>query len=245
MEDLEIIEQKIAQLKKIFQYDDRQNEMKLIEEQMEAPDFWDDPKKAAQVQKRRRFCNQILEDFARMQQDVDDTREFAPLAEAGDMEIQKEIQTKIEKLKIKLDEMEFKRILGGEMDAASAIIEINSGAGGTESQDWVAILLRMYMRWAEYHKFQCEIVNELPGEGAGYKNVAITIEGEYATDISKVKLAFTDWFASHPLIPMPVVILPLHRSWCCRKSMMKLKLKSTKPTCVPIHSVLLVPAVNT
>lgn len=180
MQDILEIEQQITQLKRIFQYDDRVKELEEIEKQMSAANFWDDPQKAAGVQKRRRLCNQIVEDFKRMDQEVADTKEFAPLAAEGDEEIQKEIASKIEKLKTQIADMEFKRILGGEMDASSAIVEINSGAGGTESQDWVAMLTRMYIRWAEAHKLQATIVDELPGEGAGYKSVALTIEGDYA-----------------------------------------------------------------
>lgn len=179
MQDIIQIEQKIEQLKKIFQFEELQKELDLIEQQMSAPNFWDNPQKAATVQKRRRICSKIVEDLTRMDQEVSDTKEFAPLAEAGDDEIKNEIQIKIDKLKTQLDEMEFRRILGGEMDSSSAILSINSGAGGTESQDWVAMLLRMYLRWAEYHKFPTTIIDELPAD-VGYKNVTITIDGDFA-----------------------------------------------------------------
>lgn len=178
--DIEQIEQKIDQLKKIFKLDQLTQELEGIESQMSADGFWDDPQKAAVVQKRRRICKKIVDDFSQMQQQVNDTKEFAPLAAEGDEEIQKELQSNLEKLKLQLEEMEFRRILGGDLDSSYAILSINSGAGGTESQDWVAMLLRMYLRWAEKHKFATEIINDLPGEGAGYKNVTITIDGDYA-----------------------------------------------------------------
>ena len=180
MEDINEIEAKIAQLKKIFQFDALVKELDGIEQQMSEANFWDDPQKAAVVQKRRRICVQTVDSFKKMDQELADAKEFAPLAEDGDAELQGEIQKTIEKLNAQIAEMEFRRILGGELDASSAIVEINSGAGGTESQDWVAMLVRMYLRWAEYHKFQAVIVDELPGEGAGYKSATLTIEGDYA-----------------------------------------------------------------
>ena len=178
--DIAQIEQKALQLKKIFKLEGLQAELNTIESQMAAPGFWDDPQKSGLIQKRRRICSQIVENFKKIDQQIQDTKEFAPLVAEGDVELQKEIQTNLEKLQIELDEMEFRRILGGELDSSSAILSINSGAGGTESQDWVAMLLRMYMRWAEYHKFQTLIVDELSGEAAGYKNVTITVDGDYA-----------------------------------------------------------------
>lgn len=186
--DIQQIEEKIAQLKRIFQFEDRKKELQVIEDQMAAPNFWDDPKKAATVQKRRRICAQIVDDFARMEQEVSDTKEFAPLAAEGDVELQAELQNNMQKLEAQLKDMEFRRILGGELDASSAILSINSGAGGTESQDWVAMLIRMYMRWAEKHKMKTELVDELPGEGAGYKNVTITVDGDYAYGYLKTEM---------------------------------------------------------
>lgn len=186
--DINQIEEKIAQLKKIFQFEELQKELDLIEQQMSQSNFWDNPQKAATVQKRRRICVKIVEDLTRMDQEVTDAKEFAPLAEAGDAEVAQEIQKTIEKLNAQLADMEFRRILGGELDASSAILSINSGAGGTESQDWVAMLLRMYMRWAEQHKLQATVIDELPGEGAGYKNVTITVDGDYAYGYLKAEM---------------------------------------------------------
>ncbi|MCC7459809.1 MAG: peptide chain release factor 2 [Proteobacteria bacterium] len=180
MQDINEIEQKIVQLKKIFQYEGLVSELAEIETKMTEGSFWDDPQKAAGVQKRRRICEQLVDAFKKMDQEVSDTKEFAPLAAEGDAELQAELEKTMEKLGVQIAEMEFRRILGGELDSSSAIVEINSGAGGTESQDWVAMLTRMFMRWAEAHKLKAELVDELPGEGAGYKSVAMTIDGDYA-----------------------------------------------------------------
>jgi peptide chain release factor 2 len=80
----------------------------------------------------------------------------------------------------KLEDLEFLKMLSNEEDALSAVIELNSGAGGTESQDWVAMLLRMYQMWADKHSFTVSQVHAVPGEEAGYKSVTIEVEGEYA-----------------------------------------------------------------
>ncbi len=214
--DISQIEEKIVQLKKIFQLDDRKKELADLDQQMAAPSFWDDPKKAAVVQKQRRICSQVVEDFARMEQEINDTKEFAPLAAEGDAELQQELQNNMQKLEARIADMEFRRILGGELDASSAIIEINSGAGGTESQDWAAMLTRMYLRWAEQHKMTATIVDELAGEGAGYKSVAITVEGDYAYGYLKseigihrlVRIAPFDSYARRDTSFAAVMVLP-------------------------------------
>ena len=83
-------------------------------------------------------------------------------------------------LRAELEALEFRRMFGGEMDAADAFVEIQSGAGGTEAQDWAEMLLRMYLRWAEAHDFAAEIIETSPGEVAGIKSATIKVSGEYA-----------------------------------------------------------------
>ncbi len=91
-----------------------------------------------------------------------------------------EFHTEIEEIKKKLDELELKHLLSGELDRSNAILEIHPGAGGTESQDWAQILMRMYLRWAERHGFQTKIIDLQYGEEAGIKSATITITGPYA-----------------------------------------------------------------
>ena len=102
------------------------------------------------------------------------------IEEQGDDREAQELLGKIQKSEEAISQMEFRRMLGGEHDSSNAIVSINAGAGGTEAQDWVEMLLRMYLRWGEKRRFQTEIIDILAGEEAGLKNVTFTVTGPYA-----------------------------------------------------------------
>jgi peptide chain release factor 2 len=115
---------------------------------------------------------------------VAEALEFLELAEAeGDGEeeaLVEEVAGEVDKLEEELEKLEFRLLLAGEYDRNNAILAIHAGAGGTESQDWAAMLLRMYLRWAEQHDYEAQILDSLSGEGAGLKNVTVQIGGPYA-----------------------------------------------------------------
>jgi len=98
----------------------------------------------------------------------------------NDLSLDEEIQQHVQELTSQLDELETRLILGEEYDARDAILTIHAGAGGTESQDWAEMLLRMYLRWAEQHKYKTEILDTSVGEEAGIKSVTVEIKGDYA-----------------------------------------------------------------
>ena len=102
------------------------------------------------------------------------------IAEEKDASLEAEIQSEIEKASRRLDELELERTLGGEYDTRDAILTIHAGAGGTESQDWAQMLLRMYLRWEERHGYKAEILDTSQGEEAGIKSAVIGISGKYA-----------------------------------------------------------------
>jgi peptide chain release factor 2 len=102
------------------------------------------------------------------------------IEEQGDDGEAQELLGKIQKSEEAISQMEFRRMLGGEHDSSNAIVSINAGAGGTEAQDWVEMLLRMYLRWGEKRRFQTETIDILAGEEAGLKNVTFTVTGPYA-----------------------------------------------------------------
>jgi peptide chain release factor 2 len=106
--------------------------------------------------------------------------EVAELISLGDSSLEAEIQSEVEKLASRLDELELEAAFSGEYDARNAILSIHAGAGGTESQDWAQMLMRMYLRWAERRGYQAEILDISPGEEAGVKSVVIGVNGDYA-----------------------------------------------------------------
>ena len=110
------------------------------------------------------------------------------IEEQGDEKEAHELSERIQKAEEAIGQMEFRRMLGGEHDSSNAIVSINAGAGGTEAQDWVEMLLRMYLRWAEKNGFQTEIIDILAGEEAGLKNVTFTVNGPYAYGYLKAEV---------------------------------------------------------
>ena len=111
-------------------------------------------------------------------QDADDLLTLA--AEENDQETLESVESDLASMETRVAKLEFQRMFSGEMDSANAFLDIQSGSGGTEAQDWANMLLRMYLRWAEQHEFRAEIIELSPGEVAGIKSATIKIEGSYA-----------------------------------------------------------------
>jgi len=111
--------------------------------------------------------------------------DIAELVSLGDSSLEAEIRSEVEKLASRLDELELEAAFSGEYDARNAILSIHAGAGGTESQDWTQMLMRMYLRWAERRGYKAEVLDVSPGEEAGVKSVDIGVSGDYATGYLK------------------------------------------------------------
>jgi len=111
--------------------------------------------------------------------------DIAELISLGDSSLEAEIQSEVEKLASQLDELELERAFSSEYDVRNAILSIHAGAGGTESQDWAQMLVRMYLRWAERRGYQAEVLDISPGEEAGIKSAIIGVDGDYATGYLK------------------------------------------------------------
>ena len=119
-----------------------------------------------------------LNNMTRSLQDASELLEFA--AEEGDQETLDAVEEDIHALETDIAKLEFRRMFSGEMDEASAFVDIQSGSGGTEAQDWAEMLLRMYLRWAERHGFKTELIEVSPGEVAGIKSATVRVDGDYA-----------------------------------------------------------------
>ena len=178
--EIEKLQEKLKELSLSFKLDALRAELEDLDRQAGDPNLWNDQARAKAVSQRRSECSALVGEFKAVETDLRDSEEFAALAEDGDAEVAREIEARLARAKKALDDLEFRQMLSGEMDHCSAIVSINSGAGGTESQDWVSMLLRMYLRWAEKHGYTGTVIDSLAGDGAGFKNVTITIEGSYA-----------------------------------------------------------------
>ena len=148
---------------------------------MAAPTFWEDNRRAQELIRERADLSRTvtrLAELARQASDLDVLLEWA--AESDDAGLETEITQGVARLRQQLDEFELRLLLSGPHDAKPAILSIHPGAGGTESQDWAQMLMRMYLRWCERAGFKAEVLDLLPGEEAGIKSATIEITGDHA-----------------------------------------------------------------
>jgi peptide chain release factor 2 len=146
---------------------------------MQRPGFWDDQAKAAEVSARHSRAQRRLEGFRKLESDVADLEELAELA-AEDEEMASELASQLASVESRLEELEEERLFSGAYDAGDAVVTVHAGAGGTDSQDWAEMLLRMYLRWAERRGFKVEMKEASPGEEAGLKSATFIARGENA-----------------------------------------------------------------
>src|SRR5215204_4890499 len=146
---------------------------------MQRPGFWDDQAKAAEISAQHARAQKRLQGFRSLTSDVEDLGELAELA-AEDEEMAKELTAQLSSVERRLAELEEERLFSGRFDAGDAVVTVNAGAGGTDSQDWAEMLLRMYLRWAERRGFAVEMKEASPGEEAGLKSATFIARGENA-----------------------------------------------------------------
>jgi peptide chain release factor 2 len=148
---------------------------------MAAPAFWDDPRRAQGVIRERNELARLVGRAGELGHQLGELRLLWEMAsEEGDESLEPEILEGLRRLQQAFREFELTAVLSGEHDRKAAILSIHAGAGGTESQDWAQMLLRMYTRWAERHGYKVEVVDLLPGEEAGVKSATVEVTGEYA-----------------------------------------------------------------
>jgi peptide chain release factor 2 len=145
------------------------------------PAFWNEPQKAQAVMRVRQQLELRIQSIEDVQRSLDDNAGLIELGEAeGDAAVVREAEDALAALKSETEKQEIQALLSGEADANDTYIEVNAGAGGTESQDWASMLSRMYVRWAERHGYKVEAIDEHRGEEAGVKSATLLIKGEYA-----------------------------------------------------------------
>lgn len=153
-----------------------------FEKKMAEPGFWDDQEEAQKVSKRVKQLKDRINSLNSLGNELEELEVIVELAveEGEDSQLWEEYKENIYELETNLEKMEFKLKLSGKYDSNNAILSIHPGAGGTESQDWAEILLRMYTRWAESNGYELTTLDFLAGDEAGIKSVTILIEGDYA-----------------------------------------------------------------
>ncbi|MFD2632659.1 peptide chain release factor 2 [Idiomarina piscisalsi] len=166
-------------LRGYLDYDAKVERLEEVTREMEQPDVWDDPQKAQALGKERASLEQVVETLDKLQQGLDDVEGLVDLA-VEDEDTFNEAQDELSGLLKQLETLEFRRMFSKDNDSADCYLDIQSGSGGTEAQDWANMLLRMYLRWAEAHDFKAEITELSEGDVAGIKSATVRVAGEYA-----------------------------------------------------------------
>lgn len=152
-------------------------------------DFWSDQDKARDVLQKKTKLTETLDKWEKFNKEINDIENLGSIAlQEKDEQVLRDLADELEQLNSTVSQEELKMMLNNEQDSLSAIISIHAGAGGTEAQDWVEMLLRMYLRWTEKKGFVTKIIDSLPGDEAGIKSVSFTVEGEYAYGYAKAEI---------------------------------------------------------
>jgi peptide chain release factor 2 len=163
----------------IFENARLDEELSEIEKRIGEPDFWNNQSEAQKVMQRRRRLEEDQALRQSLRRRADDLGVLIEWANAGE-DVGADLARGLDELQQEVDAAETKKMLGGEHDRANAIVTIHPGAGGTESQDWAEMLLRMYLKWTERRGFKREIIDYQPGDEAGIKSATLTLTGDYA-----------------------------------------------------------------
>ena len=164
-----------------FDVDSKEKEILEIENQLLEKEIWSDIEKSTDLNKRKTFLEKSLTTYKDSLNKLTDNKLLLDMAlEEDDQTTIKQISEEILEIKPSIENLEFTKMFSGKMDESNAFVDIQSGSGGTEAQDWADMLLRMYLKWAESKGFSATITESSPGEVAGIKSSSILIEGDYA-----------------------------------------------------------------
>ncbi len=161
----------------VFDLPTKEKQLAELIKKSEDPEFWNDPKQAQGIMKDMSELRSDISTWKNLEKRIIDTLE---LAEMGDPSLQPELETEIISITAELSRLEMATLLGGKYDRGNALLTINAGEGGTDAQDWAAMLERMYLRWSERRGYTTEILDQTEGEEAGIKTVSIAVNGPYA-----------------------------------------------------------------
>jgi len=184
IEKIEELGQRLATLKDHLAVDEKRGLIAEEEKYTQDPDFWNDQKKAQQTMRRIRELKRWVELYEDVKREVDDLGVMYEFFKAREVS-EEELQAQYDKAAHVLEELEFKNMLSAEEDPLPAVLQITSGAGGTESNDWALMLLRMYRMWAEKNGYTVKVLDYQDGETAGIKQATIEVNGEFAFGMLK------------------------------------------------------------
>ncbi|MEI2385732.1 peptide chain release factor 2 [Breoghania sp. JC706] len=175
------IEQALSLLRRHLDWDRAISRLDELNAAAENPDFWNDPNEARKLMRERQYLEENIGAVRRMETELSDNLELIELGEMeDDASVVAEAEGALKSLKLESDRRQVETLLSGEADSNDTYLEIHAGAGGTESQDWANMLLRMYIRWAEKHGYKTEVLEVHEGEEAGIKSATVQVKGPNA-----------------------------------------------------------------
>jgi len=164
-----------------FDYENKVEELEETIRELEQPEVWNDPQRAQALGKTRAQCEAVVDTVHTVEAGIIEAEELLQMADLdNDQDTVDAVLLDIEKLETGVAKLEFQRMFSGEMDANNAFLDIQSGSGGTEAQDWAEMILRMYLRWGEMHGFSVELIEVSAGDVAGIKSATIKFDGDNA-----------------------------------------------------------------
>lgn len=185
---VDTIKDALELLRRFLDWDRALRRLDELNARVEDQALWNDPKQAQAVMRERRRLDEAITATRAIENELSGTVELIELAEMeGDEELEKEAVTSLGELAKRAEADKVKALLAGEADANDTYLEINAGAGGTESQDWAGMLQRMYTRWAERHGMKVELIDFHAGEQAGIKSATLLVKGENAYGYAKTE----------------------------------------------------------
>ncbi len=165
----------------IFDFDSKATRLEIVSRELEDPRIWDDPKRAQELGKEKKQLDSVVGSLISIDGRLKDSTELFDLARAEDDDATlRAIGDDTSALRRSVEDMEFRRMFHNPMDPNPCFVDIQAGSGGTEAQDWAAMLLRMYLRYCERRGYVTEILEESPGEVAGIKSASFKVSGDYA-----------------------------------------------------------------
>ncbi|MDF1607057.1 peptide chain release factor 2 [Hoeflea sp. YIM 152468] len=175
------IKQAISLLRRHLDWEPAQKRLEWLNVKAEDPSIWDDPQEAQKLMRERQQLDDSINGLKRLEAQLSDNLELIEMGEEeGDRAIVTEAEAALKELRTEVSRQQIESLLSGEADSNDAYVEVHSGAGGTESQDWANMLLRMYTRWAEQHGMKVELMEIHDGEEAGIKSATLLIKGHNA-----------------------------------------------------------------
>lgn len=172
-----------------FDVDGKEEDLRELNARIEDPTLWDNQDEAQRLMQDRARLEKVLGEYKQAVSELDDASILFEMGmEEGDRDSQLEAVACLDGVEPEIEKLELAQMLGGETDRESTFLDINSGSGGTEAQDWAEMLLRMYLRWAERKGFKTELMECTAGEEAGIKSATVSIRGEYAHGFLKAEI---------------------------------------------------------